>query len=73
VVGIHLDNIKIGPDSVAIAIAADNSSPASSPIISAATTADAATLTDKSTKSGSGIIDPKPLEKGDTDRGLLCA
>ncbi|CAO3658557.1 unnamed protein product [Umbelopsis ramanniana] len=74
VVGIHLDNIKIGPDSVAMAIAAENSPPISSPVVSAAVTADATTSTaNKTVSSTVGMADPQPIDKGDTDRGVLCA
>ncbi|GAB5592925.1 pre-rRNA processing [Umbelopsis nana] len=74
VVGVHLDNIKIGPDNVAVAIAAETASPAPSPIVSATTAADTAILADNTTQSTvAGITCPKSIDKGDTDRGVLCA
>ncbi|KAI8582928.1 hypothetical protein K450DRAFT_225507 [Umbelopsis ramanniana AG] len=71
VVGVHLDNIKIGPDSVAIAIASENSSP--SPVVSAAIAADTTTSAENAVSSTVGMADPQPINKGDTDRGVLCA
>lgn len=57
-----------------MAIAAENSSPISSPVVSPAATADATTLTaDKAVSPTIGMADPQPLDKGDTDRGVLCA
>lgn len=57
-----------------MAIAAENSPPISSPVVSAAVTADATTSTANKTISPTvGMADPQPIDKGDTDRGVLCA
>jgi hypothetical protein len=75
VVGVHLDKIQIGPDNVAVAIAAESPPKAASPKVSTPINAESVTvLSDSTSQTTTTISASKPISKGDdADRGVLCA